>query len=336
MNLWRVGVDQATGEPLGEPEPLTAPSKWVSGISISGDGTLIAYADDASSTNVSKVQFDPETSEIVGEPIAITQGSDDVVQPRVSPDGNWVVFRTAGKQEDIFVIGADGTDLRQLTDDPAKDRGPSWSPDGESIVFYSDRSGRYELWVIRFDGSGLQQLTQIDGDSYWYPVWSPDGRWVAGTNNTDTSLWDVTGSWPVTGRKTLPPVDESGRSIYYPRWSRDGEELAGVLVESSSTRGRGWVVYSLATGEFKTIYLAEPDQQTFPVDWLSDGTRIIGLIGQADGSQRLVTVDVETLDVVEVAQFSRGTLVYSISADDRELFYEVTDERSDLWLATLE
>jgi Tol biopolymer transport system component len=72
-----------------------------------------------------------------------------------------VSFFTLGKQEDVFVIGIDGTGLRQLTDDPHRDRGPRWSPDGKRLGFFSSRSGRFETWSMNQDGSGLRQMTDF-------------------------------------------------------------------------------------------------------------------------------------------------------------------------------
>ena len=54
----------------------------------------------------------------------------------------------------------DGTERRQLTDDVFKDRRPRWTSDGERILFYSDRSGSYEAWSIRPDGSETRRNDQ--------------------------------------------------------------------------------------------------------------------------------------------------------------------------------
>ena len=70
----------------------------------------------------------------------------------------------------------DGSGLRQLTNDAAKDREPQWSPDGRRIAFYSNRSGQWEIWAIHPDGSGLKQLTYAG--LALRASWSPDGRWL--------------------------------------------------------------------------------------------------------------------------------------------------------------
>ena len=66
--------------------------------------------------------------------------------------------------------------MRQLTSDSAIDRMPRWSPDGNWVACFSNRSGRLELWKIRPDGSDLQQLTE---DGAGYLAWAPDGSRIA-------------------------------------------------------------------------------------------------------------------------------------------------------------
>jgi TolB protein len=74
----------------------------------------------------------------------------------------------------LFIIDKDG-DLEsvfQLTEDEFYDNSPSWSPDGEKIVFSSDRSGLPDLWMINVDGTDPVQLTD---DEYYddFPDWGP-------------------------------------------------------------------------------------------------------------------------------------------------------------------
>src|SRR4029077_7987059 len=102
--------------------------------------------------------LDPAAMQITGKPQPITQGSRAVRTADVSPDGQWIAFYTSFPQEDLFVVRADGSGQRQLTNDAAKDRIPLWFPDGSRILFYSNRSGSYGVWSIHADGSGLQAI----------------------------------------------------------------------------------------------------------------------------------------------------------------------------------
>ena len=84
----------------------------------------------------------------------------------LSPDGNWLSFGSWGRQEDIFVVRVDGAGLRQLTDDVHSDRSPRWSPSGNQIAFFSNRSGKFEIWSIRPDGRKLADFLQHKDGSF--------------------------------------------------------------------------------------------------------------------------------------------------------------------------
>ena len=85
--------------------------------------------------------------------------------PMYSPDGMKLAFiSTHDGDPEIFVMNADGSGLRKLTDNTAVDAAPSWSPDGRKIVFTSDRSGAFELYRMNSDGSQQQIIpTPIEG-----------------------------------------------------------------------------------------------------------------------------------------------------------------------------
>ncbi len=134
----------------------------------------------------------------------------------------------ANKQEDLFIVDKDGAGTpRQLTDDHFKDRHPRWSPDGNRIVFYSDRGGTYEAWTINRDGSGLQQMTFNNGQTVIYSFWSPDGSRLA-YNLRDESCWIIDAGKPwaeQTPQRVPDPPDKSGIFRAF-SWSPDGRKLA--------------------------------------------------------------------------------------------------------------
>jgi len=76
----------------------------------------------------------------------------------------------------IYVMNADCSGLRRLTNGPGEDGGPRWSPDGKKIVFTSDRTGHAEVYLMNSDGSQQTKLTTSPKDtSFNGPDWSPDG-----------------------------------------------------------------------------------------------------------------------------------------------------------------
>ena len=80
-------------------------------------------------------------------------------------------------------MNADGTGLKNLTRNQAHDGPGSWSSDGKSIVFDSDRASGAGIYVMRANGAGVRRLTAGGTDSD--PAWSPDGSAIAFTSNRD-------------------------------------------------------------------------------------------------------------------------------------------------------
>src|SRR5437773_4644771 len=87
--------------------------------------------------------------------------------------------------DEIYVVDATGTDVLDLTSNPANEDWPSWSPDGSKIAFHSDRDGNCELYVMNADGTGPVNLTQNPAWDDVDPLWSPDGSKIAFTTTRD-------------------------------------------------------------------------------------------------------------------------------------------------------
>jgi hypothetical protein len=81
-------------------------------------------------------------------------------------------------------MNVDGSAQRRLTTSAGSDVSPSWSPDGKTIAFASDREGSYEIYVMSPDGSSLTRLTR-NLDTDLDPAWSPNGSQIAFTTNRD-------------------------------------------------------------------------------------------------------------------------------------------------------
>jgi Tol biopolymer transport system component len=118
--------------------------------------------------------------------------------------------------------------------------GPQFSPDGSKIAFESTRSGAYEVWMCRSDGSGLIQLTQFNSVT-GTPRWSPNGQRIAFDSgvggNVDIYVVDSEGGLP--HRLTTEPSIE-----VVPSWSRDGR----WIYFASNRAGSGEVWKMASTG----------------------------------------------------------------------------------------
>jgi len=104
-----------------------------------------------------------------------------------SPDGKHIVFcsnRSGPDNLELFIMNADGTNVRQLTKAPGcYNGGPFFSPDGSKVIFRSDRKKKdhLQLYVINADGSGEKALTNNDNWVYWAPFWYKDGKHIVYT-----------------------------------------------------------------------------------------------------------------------------------------------------------
>ena len=165
---------------------------------------------DVDGSNVVAVAADPAGSEFDGA---------------WSPDGEWVVYRdsTRGINEDdeIFIARADGSERRNLSDDPANDWGPDWSPDGRTIVFNSDRDGgSLRGYRVDPDGRNLRPL----GIDTWveYPSFSPDGTRIAFMGH-EGSDYEVFVADLASG--AVEQLTDSPGSDGWPAWSPDGSTI---------------------------------------------------------------------------------------------------------------
>ena len=96
-------------------------------------------------------------------------------QARPSPDGTRLLFTLTWHADldnvDIYVWDLGEDTFLGLTDAPGKDSMPEWSPDGSEILFASDRTGSWDLWIMDSDGSNLRQLTETPDIDEIVPSW---------------------------------------------------------------------------------------------------------------------------------------------------------------------
>jgi Tol biopolymer transport system component len=331
MNLWRIAVDEKTGEVRGAPEAVPTPSRYALSLSFSRDGKSLAYVRYESQANLQSVAFNPSTGNVTGDPVWVTRGFTGISHPQLSPDGEHYVARWPRlTQEDIAIFNKDGSNWRALTDDKFQDRRPRWFPDGRRVAFSSDRSGVNQIWSINADGTGLQQLTYADGNGASSPVLSTDGRGLAYLQLTDKGarvfVIDPSKGWQEQSPQQLPPVP-AFKGYFVPNdWSSNGNKLIGTFVdEDRNDAGVG--TYSFSSDRYERL----TDVGGYP-GWLKDNRKFIFI-----HKTTIYLADAESRKVQPIFKPSlHGLQSPSISPDNRTIFFRFLQVEADVWLLSLE
>lgn len=214
-------------------------------------------------------------------------------------------------------MSASGARLRQLTNDAAKDHSVTWSTDGRSLFFYSNRDGDDHIWTIRSDGSGLARVTdsadlrRLHENGIDSPAISPDGRTLAATTSRSGVLVHL-------DRTLAARTERIAEGFTRPKWSPDGKQILW------STKTGGVVVYSLDTHTARTVL----DRGASP-HWLPDNRHIAVLDKDSVG-----ILDLDRGSVTKTPFQRQADSEHTRLSRDGSTIYQLqTQERGDIWIA---
>jgi Tol biopolymer transport system component len=243
------------------------------GAAFPGRNGKIAFADDSAGSGIFTLSPDGSVALIPG-------ANGPNAYPAWSADGRRIAFMsTRNGNAEVYVMNADGTGQRRLTNNSEFDSLPAWSPDGTKIVFQSQRDGDNELYTMNADGTEQTRITNRPG---WdaEPAWSPDGRRIAFARSTIGFPIDLFTMNPdgtdVTQVPTASehPECEDQRFDGSPDWSPDGKKLVFHRFDCTTAAWTSIRTINVDGTDERAVVEEEGGYVFFPV-WSPDGSKIV-------------------------------------------------------------
>ena len=198
---WVVFTSERTGNPdlyvldlqgHAEVRPLVESPAMEDAAAISPDGRRLLFVSTRSgNADVFVLPFQPEDPPAASEARNLTRHPAGDYNPAFSPDGTRILFSSSRDTSvatvtgaslpptylasELYVMQTDGTDVRRLTQHENWDGAPAWTPDGQAVVFYSQRDGEPRIYRTGIDGSGPEPISAED-EAALSPTFGPDGR----------------------------------------------------------------------------------------------------------------------------------------------------------------
>jgi dipeptidyl aminopeptidase/acylaminoacyl peptidase len=196
-------------------------------------------------------------------PNSSTQKSNDLKAESHIPDppGKIAFASDRDGNFEIYVMNADGGGLTRLTNNPAEDTHPTWSPDGTRLAFVSNRDGNKEIYVMGADGSGVTRLTN-NSDEDLEPAWSPalTNQKIAFVSHRDGNDEIYVMNPDGTGQTNLSQNTADDTS---PAWAPSGT----LLAFDSNRDGDKWEIYRMNSDGSNVLRLTNNSANDVSPSW---------------------------------------------------------------------
>jgi len=169
--------------------------------------------------------------------------SSDEIHPDWSPNSNRIVFSSnrGSSKHQIWVINSDGTGATQLTTDDAEHEYPRFSPDGQTILYTSNETGKRELWLMSADGLSQRSIALISS-RISDPDWSPNGLeivYVGCRRNAECNLFRIN-----RNGSNGTQITSGNFQDWNPDWG-----IGGILFASNRGNAQGlWLIQPDGSG----------------------------------------------------------------------------------------
>lgn len=205
---------------------------------------------------------------------------------------------------EVYLMDADGSNLVNLTNNPAYDGTPSWAPDGQRIAFTSERNDNPDIYVMGADGTNPTQLTDGGGFNV-VPAWSPDGSQILFVSNRTYYLQMEGGELELPGNAKLWVIGaEGGRPSrltsrigldMYGSWSPDGQSIVFMSVRDDNSE-----IYMLQPDKVEVNLTNNPARDLNPA-WSPDGSKI-AFMSDREGNMEIYLLDLEKDTLTNLTQ----------------------------------
>ena len=206
-----------------------------------GSGNTIAWSPDSKRIAFVSSVPGPETADATGDPIVITRY---LYKPDASEG---MTHFNDNRRLHLFVVDVASGRVEQLTDGPHYEHSIDWSPNGQELLFLTNRDAdadeffNYDIYALKLSDKSMRRISATESNEY-RPTWSPDGTLIAfeatkrGLTDRETTMED-THVWVMnadgTGRREIGVIDNRQGP---PAWTRDGSAVMFTVQERGSVR----------------------------------------------------------------------------------------------------
>ena len=291
-NIWALAEKRnILGNTSGQPVQLTSGPMSFSSPLPSKDGKKLFVVGALARGELAR--YDARSAEFI--PFLSGISADSV---SFSKDGQWVAY-VRFPEGTLWRSKLDGSQKIQLTYRPLTAVMPSWSPDGQQIVFYAFSGPRPKLYTIATQGGTPREMIPADPHEEWDPTWSPDGTRIAfGSGSTDPNSTILILDVRTNQISTLL----GSRGFFSPRWSPDGRYLVALPFASHSL-----ILFDFATQKWEEITKISLG---FP-NWSKNGDYVYFLHGENQPSVMRIRIRDRRLEQVADLKNFRQTGYWS-------------------------
>jgi Tol biopolymer transport system component/TolA-binding protein len=283
----------------------------------SPDGTKAAFF---SGDALCVVAVSPETGQATGLLKKIVKANLQYQSnPGWSPDGKKLTYY--GPEGDLWTVGSEGNELRQITNSEKGEVGPAWSPDGKTIAF---GYGRGNIGLYNIENEKIIELAETEYRCF--PVWAPDEKWIVGDQFGKLHFYSMEGK----SELAFSPPKETGSFF---SWSKNGKNM--LFFRTSYFYNSG---LKIASADGGPSYEPVPLLTNWGTALWSDNNKLVGVIGEDENTDivfRIVKLSGGNSRIIHLNDMPDGKpFPFSISPNFEQLLFSIRidKKRQDLYV----